>query len=191
MGSLTLVLVFATSHGAVGLIPITAYAVCLVAMLGCSAAYHLAAPSPRRAVLRRIDQAMIFLMIAGTYTPFTADRLAGNWSTLFTAGIWTLAMAGAAAKLALPQRIEGVSIALYLALGWIWLIAVKPIFAALDLQTLVLLGAGGALYTVGTIFHLWRRLPFQNAVWHGFVVWAACCHYAAVFHGVALTGTAP
>ena len=94
-------------------------------------------------------------------------------------------------KPTVPQRIEGVSIALYLALGWIWLIAVKPIFAAFDLQTLVLLGAGGALYTVGTIFHLWRRLPFQNAVWHGFVVWAACCHYAAVFHGVALTGTAP
>ena len=190
MGSLALVLVFATSHGAVGLIPIAVYAVCLVAMLGCSAAYHLAAPSPRRAVLRRIDQAMIFLMIAGTYTPFTADRLTGSWSTSFTAGIWILAMAGAAAQLAMPQRIKGISIALYLALGWVWLIAARPIFAALDMQTLVLLGAGGTLYTVGTIFHLWHRLPFQNAVWHGFVVWAACCHYAAVFYGVVLAGTA-
>jgi hemolysin III len=170
----------------VGLLPIVVYAICLVAMLGCSAAYHLAEPSPRRELLRRVDQAMIFLMIAGTYTPFTIDRLDGDWSTLFTIGIWSLALMGAAAKLAYPRRLEGFTVALYLALGWIGLVEVRPIFAALDMPTLFLLGAGGLLYTVGTVFHLWERLPFQNAIWHGFVVSAACCHYAAVLHGVAL-----
>jgi len=75
-----------------------------------------------------------------------------------------------------------VSIVFYLALGWIGLVAWQPLAAALDLKTLVLLGIGGMLYTLGVVFHLWRSLPFQTAVWHGFVLAAAGCHYAAVLH---------
>jgi hemolysin III len=185
-GAIALVIVFARDHGASGFIPVALYAVCLVTMLTCSAAYNLAPASARREWLRRLDHAAIFMMIAGTYTPFTALRLGGTWSILLTAGIWSIALAGAAAKLAFPRRLEGASVALYLALGWIGVIAARPILAALDLPTLVLLAAGGLLYTVGTAFHLWRSLPFQNAIWHACVLSAASCHYAAVLYGVAL-----
>ena len=189
-GAVVLLLVYASGHGAGGLFPVAVYALCLMTMLACSTAYNLAPPSSRRALLRRFDHAAIFLMIAGTYTPFTALRLGGTWSILLTAGVWSLALAGAAAKFAFPRRLEGASVALYLALGWIGVVAARPIFAALDLPTLLLLAAGGLLYTVGTGFHLWRALPFQNAIWHGCVLSAAACHYAAVLHGVALAGAA-
>jgi hemolysin III len=87
---------------------------------------------------------------------------------------------GIALKLWQPRRIEAISVALYLGLGWIGLIAVRPFTAALDTATLVLLAGGGILYSVGVVFHLWRRLPFHNAIWHGFVLVAAGVHYFAV-----------
>lgn len=185
-GAIALLVVFTSGHGASGLIPIALYASCLMAMLTCSAAYNLAPPSARREWLRRFDHAAIFMMIAGTYTPFTVLRLGGTWSILLTAGVWSMALAGAAAKLAFPRRLEGATVAVYLVLGWIGVVAARPIFAALDVTTLILLAAGGLLYTMGTAFHLWRRLPFQNAIWHACVLAAASCHYAAVLHGVAL-----
>ncbi len=185
-GATVLLFVFLRDHGASRLAPIALYAACLMAMLICSAAYNLAAASQRREWLRRFDHAAIFLMIAGTYTPFTTLTLGGTWSILLTAGIWSVALAGAAAKLAFPRRLENASVALYLGLGWIGVIAARPVFAALDLPTLVLLAAGGLLYTLGTGFHLWRSLPFQNAIWHACVLSAAACHYAAVLHGIAL-----
>ena len=118
-------------------------------------------------------------MIAGTYTPFTT-RLGNGWASGLTAVIWTVAAAGIALKLWQPRRIETISIVLYLALGWIGLAAAGPFMAALDASTLGLLAAGGILYSVGVIFHLWRRLPYHNAIWHGFVVVAAGVHYLAV-----------
>ncbi|HXQ39799.1 MAG TPA: hemolysin III family protein [Candidatus Udaeobacter sp.] len=180
VGAVALLVVFVSDHGSRGLIAVLLYAVGLMAMLCCSAAYNLSSPSPRQEWLRRLDHAAIFLMIAGTYTPFTVLRLAGGWSILLTAVVWSVALAGAAAKLAFPRRLEGASVVVYLALGWIGIIAARPIAAALDPAALVLLAAGGLLYTVGTAFHLWRSLPFQNAIWHACVLSAAGCHYAAV-----------
>ena len=155
------------------------YAAGLMAMLGCSAAYNVFHTSGRREWLRRLDHAAIFAMIAGTYTPFTT-RLASGWSSGLTAVIWTVAAAGIALKLWQPRRIEAISIVLYLALGWIGLAAAGPFAATLEARTLVLLALGGLVYTVGVVFHLWRRLPYQNAIWHGFVLVAAGIHYFAV-----------
>jgi hemolysin III len=123
-------------------------------------------------------------MIAGTYTPFTVNRLSFPWSLVMTGSIWAVAGTCAALKLAWPRLLERASVLPYLALGWVGVIALRPLFAALDRETLGLLGGGAVLYTVGTVFHLLRRLPFQNAVWHGFVVSAAACHYAAILHEV-------
>jgi hemolysin III len=162
------------------------YSVCLVAMLGCSAAYNLASNTSRRAFLRRLDHAAIFLMIAGTYTPFTTCRLRGVWGIGMTAAVWTGAVTGAVMKLICPQRVEQVSTVAYLALGWIILVGMRPLLNSVDIQTAVLLGVGGVLYTIGTGFHLWRALPFHNAIWHSFVLVAASCHYAAILHGVVL-----
>ena len=140
-------------------------------MLACSAAYNVFDTGGRRELLRRLDHAAGFGMSAGTYTP---------WAWGLTTVIWTVATVGMVLKLLQPHRIEAISIALYLTLGWIGLAAAGPFAAALDDRTLGLLALGGIVYTAGVVFHLWRRLPYQNAIWHGFVLVAATVHYMAV-----------
>jgi hemolysin III len=162
------------------------YAICLVAMLGCSAAYNLASDTSGRDFLRRLDHAAIFLMIAGTYTPFTTCRLHGVWAIGMTTAVWIGAVTGAVLKLICPHRVEKVSTVVYLALGWIILVGIRPLLSSVDVQTAVLIGVGGVLYTIGTVFYLWRALPFHNVIWHSFVLVAASCHYAAILHGVVL-----
>jgi len=157
----------------------SAYAIGLVAMFGCSAAYNLSPPSPRRDWLRRLDHAAIFVMIAGTYTPFTT--LAPGGSAIgWTAGVWAAALAGVYGKLALPYRFHRGAVVLYLAMGWVFVAGFEPLTQALDPLTFDLLLAGGLLYSIGVVFHLWEALPFHKAVWHGLVLAAAVCHYIAV-----------
>jgi hemolysin III len=179
-GAIAIVVVAAVMRRLDELPPILIYAAGLLAMLGCSAAYNMFRTSRWRDWLRRFDHAAIFAMIAGTYTPFTLLGLKGAWSISLTAVIWAVAAIGIAIKLLKPQRIETVSIGLYLALGWIGVVAAGPFMAAFDPVTLSLLAAGGILYSSGVVFHLWHRLPYQNAIWHGFVLAAAAVHYAAV-----------
>jgi hemolysin III len=124
------------------------YSVCLLAMLGCSAAYNLASNAPRRAFLRPLDHAAIFLMIAGTYTPFTTCRLHGVWAIGMTAAIWTGAITGAIMKLIYPSGIKRGSIVAYLALGWIILVGVRPMLGSVDALTALLIGLGRALFQV-------------------------------------------
>jgi len=161
------------------LLSVALYAAGLLAMLGCSAAYHLRRTSPRRDWLRRLDHAAIFVMIAGTYTPLVL-RLPGGWAVGLTTGVWTAALAGVAAKLFQPRRIEALSVALYLVLGWAGVIAAEPLLAALDPATLVLLLVGGVVYSAGVVFHLAAHWPYARALWHGSVVIAATIHYAAI-----------
>jgi hemolysin III len=165
-------------------IAILVYALGLLAMLGCSAAYNLAVRSPMRPLLRRCDRAAIFLMIAGTYTPFTTRPPGAAWAIALTAAIWAVALCGVIAIFTFPRIFARLSIVAYLMLGWIVLIAFGPLTAGLDRLTIDLLVAGGVLYTVGVGFHLWRALAYQNAIWHGFVLAAATCHYAAILRSV-------
>src|SRR3984893_15211480 len=124
------------------------YSVCLLTMLGCSTAYNLASNVPRRRLLRRFDHAAIFLMIAGTYTPFTTCRLDGVWAIGMTAAVWIGAVTGAVIKLNCPGRIERVSTVAYLGLGWIILVGMRPLLNSVDVETAVLIGTGGALYSI-------------------------------------------
>ncbi len=162
------------------------YSVCLVAMLGCSAAYNRAFNPSRRAFLRQLDHAAIFLMIAGTYTPFTTCRLQGVWAIGMTAAVWAGAITGAVMKLVCPRGIRRGSIVAYLALSWMILVGARPMLGSVDALTALLVAVGGVLYSIGVGFHLWRALPFHNAIWHCFVLVAAGCHYAAILHGVVL-----
>src|SRR3954452_22704470 len=164
--------------------PIIVYSTCLMTMLCCSAAYNLSGSRPRREILRRVDHAAIFLLIAGTYTPFTARMLPEKWSFWMTGVVWASALMGALLKLGCPHRLERVDLALYLALGWVIVVAWKPLLAVIDSATAFLILSGGILYTIGAIFHAWRGLRFQNALWHTFVLVAAGCHYAAVLRTV-------
>jgi hemolysin III len=162
------------------------YSVGLVAMLSFSAAYHMHHASERRELLRRLDHAAIFVMIAGTYTPFTAGILNGAAAIWSTGSMWAAALAGAAVKVAYPRRFEWISIFFYLALGWAALVFMQPLLAAMDRPTLILIVLGGVLYSIGAGIHCWHRLPFHDAIWHALVLVAAGCHYAAILHGVVL-----
>jgi hemolysin III len=111
------------------------YSICLLTMLGCSATYHLASNPSRKEFLRQLDHAAIFLMIAGTYTPFTTCRLHGVWAIGMTAAIWTGAIAGAAVKLIRPRGLKRGSIVAYLVLGWMILVGVRPMLGSVDAPT--------------------------------------------------------
>jgi hemolysin III len=190
IGSATLVALIAARGNWLEFGALLIYAFGIVAMFCCSAAYHLAHNSPWRAFLRRCDHAAIFVMIAGTYTPFTLLRLEGAWSWGLTTAVWSIAGIGIAMKLYRRFDLRYASIAPYLLLGWLGIIAIDPLFQSLGWQTLTLIAVGGVLYSVGVLFHVWERLPFQNAIWHSFVLAAASVHFAAVVTGVVLTGGA-
>ena len=188
IGGATLVALIAARGDWLELGALLIYAVGMTAMFGCSAAYNLARTSRWRAAFQRCDHAAIFVMIAGTYTPFTLLRLDGTWSWGLTTAVWSIAGIGVLIKLCRSCDLRYASAAPYLLLGWIGIIAIDPLFRSLGWETLALIGLGGALYMIGVGFHVWHRLPFQNAIWHAFVLAAASVHYAAVIYGVVLRG---
>lgn len=161
------------------------YAASLVAVIGCSAAYNMWPVSRTKWLLRRFDHAAIFMLIAGTYTPFMV-HVATPTAHAMLAGVWIAGFAGAALKLLAPGRYDRVTVFLYLAIAWSGVVVAHQVFAVLPTVAIVLLVAGGLIYSAGVVFHLWHSLRFQNAIWHGFVLVAAGCQYAAVLNGVLL-----
>jgi hemolysin III len=190
VGAAILVVAAATQGSPLELAAIVTYSGGLLAMLGCSAAYQILRSSRRRELLRSFDHSAIFLMIAGTYTPFTLLRIRPFWDVALTAAVWSIAVAGIGLRLLSPRLFDRVSIGFYLALGWAGLAAIAPLIPLVQVSTLALLGAGGLLYTAGVVFHLWERLPFQNAIWHAFVLTAAGVHYAAVLEEIVVSHVA-
>lgn len=176
------ILVGLAARGGEGVViaSVAIYCATMLAMFGCSAAYNLIAIPRWRGVLRRLDHGAIYLMIAGTYTPVAAVSLgAGAGRTLLLA-VWTAAAIGFALKITAPRRMEAVSLVLYLALGWAGVFVGGEMLEVMSGAALVLIGAGGAIYTLGTVFHLWSALRFQNAIWHLHVLIASICMYAAI-----------
>jgi hemolysin III len=170
-------------------VAVSIYVAGLIATLALSTAYNFARPQ-WQPVLRRLDHAGIFIMIAGSYTPFTTQRLHGAWAIGMTTAVWVLAGLGVAAKLFLPGLGRRFWIAIYLALGWIVLIALQPMIRGLSLSALVLLAVGGLVYSIGAVFYGMKRLNFRRAIWHGHVVGGSALHFAAVLVGVVLTRSA-
>jgi len=160
------------------------YATGLLTMLSCSALYNLARRGTRKEVLRRFDHAAIFVMIAGTHTPFVASKIGGTTGFALLASVWTLGIAGIVLKLCWPRRGDGWAVLLYLGMSWSIVAAIGPLSAAVGLMVLALLLAGGIVYSLGVLFHLASRLRYHNAIWHAFVLAGAVCHYLAVLWAV-------
>lgn len=185
-GIVIIVLVASESTKPAAIVAVSIYAVALFAMLGISAAYNMWPVSATKWILRRFDHSAIYLLIAGTYTPFIAQlsnrSVAGGLLTV----VWLTAGVGVALKLMLPGRFDRVAIVLYLLLGWCGVAVYGSFFALLPNLIFWLLAIGGALYSLGVIFHILSNLRFQNAIWHACVLLAAICHFAAVLDYVAL-----
>jgi len=179
-GTIAIVVIAANSSHTAEISSIAVYSVGLLSMLGFSAAYTTWPVSHTKWVLRRFDHSAIFLMIAGTYTPFIA-QMKGNLVAMgLLTGVWLTAAVGIIFKLLLPGRFDRLAVVLYLLLGWSGAVVYEPVVVALPSLSIWLLAAGGALYSIGVVFYAWRSLRFQNVIWHTFVLVAACCHYAAV-----------
>jgi hemolysin III len=179
IGAVTIV-VMAVMIERIDLTPILVYVIGLITMLAFSAAYNMWPVSPVKWVLRRFDHSAIYLLIAGTYTPFVGQMKNALASAGLGIGVWLSAAVGMALKLALPGRFDRLAVILCLLLGWSGVIAYDSLASAIPSSSLWLLAIGGILYSLGTVFHVWRRLRFHNAIWHGFVLLAASCHYSAV-----------
>lgn len=158
------------------------YGVTVVMLFSVSAAYHMVTHVGLKELLRKCDQAAIFLKIAGTYTPLVI-LIGGAFAYGVLAFVWAAAIFGAIGKFAFARRLEGVSVALFLVLGWAGITLAWPIAMTMPVAVSVLILAGGLLYSIGVIFHVWDGLKFQNAIWHGFVLSASCCHFIAVTAG--------
>lgn len=184
-GLITLVVMVALGLDLISTTAVLVYGAAMVATFGFSAAYNLVqSPGPKE-WLRRMDHAAIYIMIAGTYTPFALLGLPHPVGVWLLSLVWAVAAAGVFLKLCFPRRFERISLLLYLTQGWAILFVVDSLIVSLGMASLVLLTVGGGLYTLGVVFHLWERLPFQNAIWHMFVLSAAACHFAAVLTIVA------
>lgn len=181
-----LIVLAAQTVGPVELTSVLIYGGGLLTVLIVSAIYNLWPVSPVKWVLRRFDHSAIYLLIAGTYTPFVT-QMKGVESVILLTGVWTTSVIGMTLKLLFPGRFDRLSIVLYLLIGWSGIMAYEAVFGALPDTTLWLIAAGGLLYTVGVVFHLWEGLRFQNAIWHAFVLLAAACHYGAVLDCMVLT----
>ena len=177
-----LVVLTAIYASARDILGVSIYVAGLLSMLVLSATYNLWPVSPTKWVQRRLDHSAIYVLIAATYTPFIMELKDSVFAIALLVGVWCVAIFGIVLKLAWPGRFDRLSVGLYLALGWSGMMLYDSIIAALPQMALWFVLAGGALYSLGVIFHAWQRLRFQNVIWHCFVLLGAACHYTAVLN---------
>jgi hemolysin III len=152
----------------------------LVILYATSTLYHAIPHRRAKAALRVLDHSAIFLLIAGTYTPFSLVSLRGSWGWSLFGIVWGIAVLGIIFKVTMLRRWTKVSVALYLVLGWVALVAMRPLLEALQPGGLALLLAGGGAYSLGVLFYAWRSLPYHHAIWHAFVLAGSVLHFFAV-----------
>jgi hemolysin III len=151
-----------------------------LAMFVTSVVYHWAQRPELKLALRKLDHSAIYLLIAGTYTPFTLVAMERAWGWTLFGIIWLLAVLGIVAKLTIGFRHPRLSVGLYVGMGWLAIVAIKPMIAALSTAELYWILAGGLLYTAGVPFYMWKSRRYTHAVWHLFVLAGVACHFIAV-----------
>ncbi len=181
LGGLALLVVMAALHGNVWhIVSCSIYGATLVLLFTSSTLYHSFRGERVKHAFRIVDHASIYLLIAGTYTPFLLVNLRGGWGWSLFGVIWGLALAGIVFQIFFVQRFRLAQTLIYLAMGWLVVIAAKPLFASVPKAGLLWLLLGGLSYTVGAIFYLWKKLPYHHAIWHLFVLGGSICHYFAI-----------
>ncbi len=177
-----IVLLAATSErgSTLHVVSVGIFGVALTLLYAISTLYHGLPESSSKRVMRKLDRTAIYLLIAGTYTPFVLIKMQNVWGWALLALIWALAALGIALELVRKSATRRTSLVLYLVMGWLAVFAVEPLLETLEPAGVVLLILGGVTYSVGIIFYVWRRLPYNHAVWHGFVLGGSALHFASV-----------
>ena len=179
---LATLLVYASQYGDVWhIVSSSIYGATLIALYSSSTLYHAITVPGVKQFLQRLDHAAIFLLIAGTYTPFTLVNLRGGWGWTLFGMVWSIAIAGMVMELVVKKRYRRISLGLYLGLGWLVMIAIEPMLANVAPGGLLLLLAGGLFYSLGVIFYVWKTLLYHHAIWHLFVLAGSALHFFAVF----------
>ena len=179
-GLATLVAFAALRGNALAVVACAVFGSSLVLLYTASTLYHSVSVPAAKPTLRMLDHIAIYVLIAGTYTPFTLIALPGRWGWSLFAAVWALALAGSTLELGLIKRYHKLAVLLYVGMGWIGMVAFEPLSKHLQAGGIALLLAGGLAYTLGVPFYLWRKLPYHHALWHVFVLAGSVLHFLAV-----------
>ena len=183
VAALTLLVVYASMEGDPWRITaFTIYGASLSILYLCSTIYHSLTHSRIKAIFRRLDHAAIYLLIAGTYTPYILIPLRTTWAIYLLPVVWTMAIIGVYIKVFYIHRYERLSLAYYIIMGWMALIAAKPLFNSIPIESFIWIILGGISYTTGIIFYSWHRLPFNHTIWHGFVLAGSFAHFMGMLY---------
>lgn len=172
-----LVILVSLSDDAWKVVSFSVYGACLVALYLASTLYHAFTSPLIKRFMRMLDHSAIFLLIAGSYTPITLVAMRGAWGWTLFGLIWGFALVGLVLELSFMDRLRWLTLTTYVGMGWLVVIAVKPLVAALPMGGLLWLGAGGLFYTGGIVFYLWKSLPFNHGIWHLFVLGGSISHF--------------
>ncbi len=184
IGLVAMVITAAANGTASHIVSASIFGATMILLYLASTLYHSFQGKRIKQVLKTLDHSAIFLLIAGTYTPFALVSLRGPWGWSLFGTIWGLALAGIIIQLTPLAKIKILSVGLYLAMGWVAIIAVKPMITALNLSGFMLLLLGGITYSVGVIFYVWKKLPYGHAIWHLFVLGGSVFHFFSVYYYV-------
>jgi hemolysin III len=181
IGALGILATFAGIYGnAWHIVSVSVYGLALILLYTASTLYHIVRAPRAKTIFQIVDHAAIYILIAGTYTPFTLVSLRGPWGWWLFAVIWCLALIGTVIQLGHLTRWRVVSLALYVGMGWTVLVAMKPLLSSVATGGIVLLFLGGFAYTFGILFYRWKNLKYHHAVWHIFVLTGSILHFFAV-----------
>ena len=181
VAGLVILVVLSAIHGnAWHVVSCAIYGATMILLYTASTLYHSFQNPNVKRIMRVLDHSSIYLLIAGTYTPFTLVTLHGPWGWSLFGVVWGLAMAGIAFKVYFTGRFPKISTIIYVGMGWIAVIAIKPLMDILPTGGLIFLFGGGLSYTFGVIFYVWHKLPYHHAVWHLFVLGGTVLHFFAI-----------
>lgn len=183
--ALVLMVTYAARNGdPYHIVSVSVFGATLILLYLMSTLYHAITHPKAKYVFRVADHACIYLLIAGSYTPFTLVTMRGGWGWTLFGITWGLALCGIVFKVFFTKRFSTLSVLMYVGLGWSVIIAIKPMVEMVPIGGIAWLTAGGALYTGGVLFYLWRRIPYHHAIWHLFVMGGSFCHFLAVYYYV-------
>ena len=181
IAALVVMVVLAAMKGtARHVVGVSVFGACLVVLYATSTVYHALRDPRVKSLFHILDHAAIFLLIAGTYTPYCLATLRGTWGWSLFGVVWGLAALGVALKAIFGPRLRWLSTLVYIAMGWIVLVALGPLGESLPMGGIVTLFGGGVFYTAGVIFYAWKRLLYHHAIWHLFVILGSACHVVSV-----------